>query len=64
MIYRKKDFRPTYDYSNEEPQAGNYYPINTRIAIEDDQTRLSVITDRSHGGASLNEGQIEIMVSS
>lgn len=48
-----------------EPVSGNYYPVTTRINIKDvnnpSQT-LSVITDRSEGGSSLNDGEIELMV--
>jgi hypothetical protein len=46
-----------------EPIAGNYYPVNARIFIRDSQTQLTILTDRSQGGASLANGQIELMVS-
>lgn len=62
MIYRKKDYRPTYTYTNEEPQAGNYYPVNTRILLKDGVNEFAVITDRSEGGSSLSSGEIELMV--
>ncbi len=45
-----------------EPVAGNYYPINSMIAIQDEKTELAVITDVSQGGSSLKDGEIEIMV--
>ena len=44
-----------------EPVAGNYYPINSMIAIQDEKTELAVITD-VQGGSSLKDGEIEIMV--
>ncbi|KAJ8982146.1 hypothetical protein NQ317_011292 [Molorchus minor] len=62
IIYRKKDYRPTYEYTEEEPQAGNYYPVNTKIFVKDDERRFSVITDRSEGGSSMNSGEIELML--
>lgn len=62
MIYRKKDYRPTYDYTTEEPQAGNYYPVNTKIVVKDDVNEFAVLTDRSEGGASLSSGAVELMV--
>lgn len=64
LIYRKKNYRPTYEYSNEEPQAGNYYPITANILIRDisNNKEFSVLNDRAQGGGSLNEGQVEIMV--
>ncbi|KAJ8951617.1 hypothetical protein NQ318_012287 [Aromia moschata] len=63
MIYRKRDYRPTYDYTDDEPQAGNYYPVNTRIVIKDGETEFAVLTDRSEGGSSLKSGEIELMLS-
>ncbi|MDA8002928.1 MAG: glycosyl hydrolase-related protein, partial [Alphaproteobacteria bacterium] len=44
--------------------AGNYYPVNSRIFIQDTQKGLqfTVLTDRSHGGSSLKDGSVEIMV--
>ncbi|KAJ8951625.1 hypothetical protein NQ318_012295 [Aromia moschata] len=63
MIYRKRDYRPTYNYTNNEPQAGNYYPVNTRIVIKDGETEFAVLTDRSEGGSSLKSGEVELMLS-
>ena len=51
-----------YNATIEEPVAGNYYPIVNEIFIEDDYQRIAVLTDRAEGGASLQEGLIEIMV--
>ena len=47
-----------------EKTAGNYYPINSRIYIRDEQAnkQLTVVTDRSQGGASIQDGSIEIML--
>jgi len=80
--------RESWDYGSidgsrvkSQAVAGNYYPINAAIYIEDysseqdvSQKRngefkddsqplsLSVLTDRSQGGSSLQPGSIEIMV--
>lgn len=62
IIYRQKDHRPTYTYTNEEPQAGNYYPVNSKILIKDKTNEFAVLTDRSEGGSSLNSGELELMV--
>lgn len=62
MIYRRRNYRPTYEYTDEEPQSGNYYPITSNIVIKDEQREFSVLNDRSQGGSSLSDGQIELMV--
>ncbi|XP_072240719.1 lysosomal alpha-mannosidase [Leuresthes tenuis] len=62
MLQRKKDFRPTWDLQQSEPIAGNYYPINSRAYIKDDLDQLTVVTDRSQGGGSIQNGSLEIML--
>ncbi|XP_028421173.1 lysosomal alpha-mannosidase [Perca flavescens] len=62
MLQRKKDFRPTWNLFQSEPIAGNYYPINSRAFIKDDVDQLTVVTDRSQGGGSLQNGSLEIML--
>ena len=41
--------------------SGNYYPVNTAAAIKDEKMQLTVLTDRSQGGASLQPGQLELV---
>lgn len=43
------------------PLQANYYPIPTGIIIEDDATRLTLLTGQPLGGSSLSPGEIEIM---
>ncbi|KAM6940660.1 lysosomal alpha-mannosidase [Xenentodon cancila] len=62
VLQRKKDFRPTWQLKQSEPIAGNYYPINSRAFIKDDDDQLTVITDRSQGGGSIHNGSLEIML--
>ena len=64
FIKRKKNYRPTWDLNVFEPVAGNYYPVNAAIYIEDDSRKdaLAIATDRSVGGSSLTDGSIELMV--
>jgi hypothetical protein len=59
---RIRSSRPTWNLTEHQPIAGNYYPINAAIYIEDDNKSLAVVTDRSQGGSSLTDGAIEIMV--
>lgn len=51
-----------FDAVIEEPVAGNYYPINTKIVIDDGNFRLAVLPDRAQGGTSIKNGTIELMV--
>jgi lysosomal alpha-mannosidase len=68
ILQRVRDFRPTWHLNQSEPIAGNYYPINTRIFIRDEvenqkeQRQLTIVNDRTQGGSSVADGQIEIML--
>jgi lysosomal alpha-mannosidase len=62
MVKRTRNYQPTYDYNNTEPIAGNYYPVNSRISIQDSSIQMTILTDRSQGGSSLADGSIELMV--
>ncbi|XP_064076196.1 lysosomal alpha-mannosidase-like isoform X1 [Vanessa tameamea] len=62
MLKRKLNERPQWNLTLEEPIAGNYYPVTNKISIQDEQTRISILTDRSEGGSSLEEGSIELML--
>jgi lysosomal alpha-mannosidase len=67
MLKRVRDFRPTWKLEQTENVSGNYYPINSRIFIKDQlqsdvYRQLTVLTDRSHGGSSIEDGSIEIML--
>lgn len=64
MQKRTRNFRPTWKYNDTEPVAGNYYPVNSRAYIRDDDSgvQFTVLTDRSLGGSSMRDGSLEIMV--
>ncbi|XP_055014640.1 LOW QUALITY PROTEIN: lysosomal alpha-mannosidase [Boleophthalmus pectinirostris] len=62
LLRRRKDFRPTWKLKQSEPIAGNYYPINSRAFITDEEKQLTVVTDRSQGGSSIQNGSLEIML--
>jgi len=61
---RKIDWRETFQYKVTEPVAGNYYPVNSHMFIRDlvANKQLTVLVDRSQGGSSLKEGQLELML--
>ncbi|KAJ6646748.1 Lysosomal alpha-mannosidase [Pseudolycoriella hygida] len=62
MMRRKRGERETWEVEMLEQISGNYYPITTRIAIEDENYRLAVLTDRAEGGSSLIDGTVELML--
>lgn len=62
FIERIRDYRKDWNLEVNEPIAGNYYPINLGIYIKDNSTELSVLVDRSVGGSSIVDGQLELML--
>lgn len=64
LLKRVRNYRETYNYTNEEPIAGNYYPITSRIVIKDEEedVTLAVLNDRAQGGSSITDGVVELMV--
>ena len=64
MLRRVRNFRPTWNLIPTEPISQNYYPINSRIFIRDEETnkQLTVVNDRSQGGSSIKDGSLEIML--
>ncbi|KAJ9683167.1 hypothetical protein PVL29_018952 [Vitis rotundifolia] len=62
FIKRIRDYRADWDLQVNQPVAGNYYPINLGVYVQDDSMELSVLVDRSVGGSSLVDGQIELML--
>jgi alpha-mannosidase len=45
-----------------EPVAGNYYPVNSLLSLDDGAAELAVVTDVTMGGSSMADGQLELMV--
>lgn len=64
MQKRILNYRPTWNLTVHQPVAGNYYPVNSAIYIEDvfAGLRATVMTDRTQGGASIHPGDIELMI--
>ncbi|XP_031378258.1 alpha-mannosidase At3g26720-like [Punica granatum] len=62
FLERVRDFRKDWDLQVNQPVAGNYYPINLGIYMKDDSHELSILVDRSVGGSSIVDGQLELMV--
>ncbi|KAK9108609.1 hypothetical protein Syun_024620 [Stephania yunnanensis] len=60
FIKRIRDYREDWDLQVNQPVSGNYYPVG--IYMQDSTTELSVLVDRSLGGSSILDGQIELML--
>lgn len=65
MLKRVRNYRPTWKVDLNESIAGNYYPVTSKIVVRDEKqnVQFAVLTDRAQGGSSLEDGQIELMVS-
>lgn len=42
--------------------AGNYYPITTMAWIQDEETRVSLVTNHAQGAAAFEPGRLEVML--
>jgi hypothetical protein len=68
LLKRQRNFRSSFDVDpldfEEHPVASNYYPLGSTIYLESasNDAQMSVLVDRSQGGGSINDGEIEIMV--
>ncbi|KZV46217.1 lysosomal alpha-mannosidase-like [Dorcoceras hygrometricum] len=62
FLERIRDHRTDWDLQVNQPIAGNYYPINLGAYIKDENSELSVLVDRSVGGSSIDDGELEIML--
>ena len=51
-----------YDSTWENSIAANYRPIISSIFINDTRSHLTLVSSQAHGVASLNEGQLEVMI--
>lgn len=62
FLKRVRDYRSDWELEVHQPVAGNYYPINLGVYIEDNDKELSILVDRSLGGSSIVDGQVELML--
>ena len=61
-VYNQRGPSYPHPYNISEPVAGNYYPVNALISLDDGTHELTVLTDVSQAGASLADGSLELMV--
>ncbi|KAG9139497.1 hypothetical protein Leryth_024187 [Lithospermum erythrorhizon] len=62
FLERIRDYRADWKLQVNQPVAGNYYPINLGVYMKDKNTEFSVLVDRSVGGSSILDGQLELML--
>ncbi|KAJ0974238.1 hypothetical protein J5N97_016203 [Dioscorea zingiberensis] len=62
FLKRVRDYREDWNLQVTQPVAGNYYPINLGMYLEDGKSELSVLVDRAVGGSSIQDGELEIML--
>ncbi|CAB3257391.1 unnamed protein product [Arctia plantaginis] len=64
QMIRRSCWNETAFQQNKKPIAACYYPVTSRICIHsiNTTTGLCVLTDRTQGGSSYNDGEIELMV--
>ena len=55
VLERKRDYRPTWNYTVIETVSGNYYPINSRIWIKEPNRQFTVLT----GKKTISDRQLE-----
>ena len=46
VLERKRDYRPSWNYTVYESVSGNYYPVVSRIWIKDNQKQMTILTGR------------------
>ncbi|CAK1553218.1 unnamed protein product [Leptosia nina] len=63
-VKRIRNQRATYEPYDFNNIAGNFYPVTSKIYIEDTamDARFSILNDRAQGGTSLIDGAIDMMV--
>jgi len=62
-LLRTRDYRKTWKLNQTEKIAGNYYPVTSKIRINEPNGRgITIFPDRAQGGSSLKPGAVELMV--
>jgi len=62
FLKRVRNYREDWNLQVTQPVAGNYYPVNLGVYVADGKYELSVLVDRAVGAASIQDGQLEIML--
>ncbi|GFS35795.1 glycosyl hydrolase family 38 protein [Actinidia rufa] len=62
FLKRVRDYREDWSLTVHQTVAGNYYPVNLGIFIADKKSEFSVLVDHGTGGASIEDGEVELML--
>ncbi|GLJ52491.1 hypothetical protein SUGI_1116890 [Cryptomeria japonica] len=62
FLKRIRNYRKEWDLDIHEEIAGNYYPVNLGMYLKDNETDFSLLVDRSLGGSSIFDGELELML--
>ena len=46
VLERIRNYRPTWSYSSSQNVSANYYPVNSRIWIKDQQRQFTILTGK------------------
>ena len=62
MVRRVRNKRLSWDSAWASLEAGNYYPMTSAAYMKDNDMVFSLVTDRSQGVASFQDGEMEVML--
>ncbi|CAK1546529.1 unnamed protein product, partial [Leptosia nina] len=64
QMIKRSCWNETASHPQKKPIAACFYPVTSRICIDsiNSSVELCVLTDRSQGGTSYNDGEVELMV--
>ncbi|EDW77500.1 uncharacterized protein Dwil_GK24524 [Drosophila willistoni] len=63
VMKREKNKRESFDPDlSIQPTSANYYPVTSRISLNDGSRRMSLLNDRSEAGTSMEDGRLELML--
>ncbi|KAE9547717.1 hypothetical protein FO519_009069, partial [Halicephalobus sp. NKZ332] len=62
MMKRIRNYAPDFEYENDEPVSGNYYPVTSSAFMEDSDMGMVVLVDRAEACGSLSDGQLEFLI--
>ncbi|KNC22793.1 hypothetical protein FF38_04132 [Lucilia cuprina] len=62
MLKRVRNQREYFKPDLTEKVSSNYYPVTSRIALQNEKVRLALLNDRAQGGSSLKDGVLELML--